>query len=195
VIPHCNIEIFITAGGKSTRMGQDKGLMLIDGKPMLQHLTDMLHQNHFAFTVIANSTDYQKFGFRMVNDLIPDKGPMGALHTAFHYATKEYVLLLGCDTPFFPADAIFRLMDKAMPNGITVASIMTKINPLHAVYHQSLKPQVSICIAKEKLKMQDIILQSSHRFVAMDDLAEKHTVGFMNMNEPNDVAIWKTQLQ
>ncbi|MFN8237282.1 MAG: molybdenum cofactor guanylyltransferase [Chitinophagales bacterium] len=189
MITRNDIEIFVTAGGKSTRMGQDKGLMIIDGKPMLLHLTDMLLQNHLTFTLIANFHAYQKFGFRMVNDLIPEKGPMGALHTAFHYANKEYVLLLGCDTPFFSAEALFRLVDRVMPNGVTVASVMTKINPLHAIYHQALQPQVSTCIAKEKLKMQEFILQSPHSIVVMDDLAEKHPEGFINMNEPNDVAI------
>ncbi len=195
MITRRDIKIFVTAGGKSTRMGQDKELMLIDGKPMLLHLTDMLQQYHLSFTLIANSPAYQQFGFGMINDLIPDKGPIGALHTAFHYSTKKHVLLLGCDTPFFPADALFRLMDRAMPNGVKVASIMNKINPLHAVYHQVLKPQVSTFIANEKLKMWEFVLQSSHWFVVMDDLAEKQPEAFINMNEPNDVAIWKAHRQ
>lgn len=195
MITHSNIEIFVTAGGKSTRMGQDKGLMLINGKPMLLHLTDMLEQNNFPFTLIANSPDYQKFGFKLINDLVANKGPMGALNTAFHYATKEYVLLLGCDTPFFPAEALFRLMDNILPYGITVASVMTKINPLHAFYHKSLSSVALNCIANEKLKMQEFILQSSHRFVMMDDLAKKNPAFFINMNKPNDVARWKDQQQ
>ena len=189
MIPHSNIEIFITAGGKSSRMGQDKGLMLIEKKPMLVHLVDMLHNNNFSFTVIANSVAYQQFDFKVVTDLIPDKGPIGALHTAFHYAQKDFVLLLGCDTPFFPVEAITRLMNEAKYGSVSVANIMTKIDPLHAVYPVSLKSKVVSCIKNNILRMQDLIFQSKYHFVEMDDLTEKYPKGFVNMNEPNDVAI------
>lgn len=195
MIPHSDIEIFITAGGRSSRMGQDKGLMMIAEKPMLVHLTDMLLINNLSFTVIANSQAYQQFGFKVVSDVIPDKGPIGALHTSFHYAQKDFVLLLGCDTPFFSIEAITRLMNEAKCGSVSVAKIMTKIDPLHAVYPVSLKRKVETCIENNQLKMQELILQFEYQVVEMNDLRVKCPEGFINMNEPNDVMKWELEQQ
>lgn len=186
-----NIDIFITAGGKSARMGQDKGMMLLEGKPMLLYLTDMLQEDGYSFTLIANREEYKKLGFQAVRDIVPDKGPMGALHTAFHYTSKQYVLLLGCDMPFLPAAAVSRMIQAIGNEQVIVAEIMTKINPLCAVYHRALKDKTASCIAENKLKMQDLVLQSNHRIVAMDDLINQYPAAFFNFNEPKDVALWK----
>jgi len=193
----CNhIEVFITAGGKSTRMGQEKGTMLLDGKPMIQHLTDMLRENGFPLTtIIANRRGYEHFGCKVAQDIVPDKGPMGALHTAFHYAEKSHVLLLSCDMPFLPAAAVGRLVHAMKNEQVTAAQIMTKINPLCAFYHCSLKQKVATCIQENKLKMQAMIVQTLYRTVTMDDLAEKFPWCFINFNEPKDLAQWKQQLQ
>ena len=190
-----DIDIFVTAGGTSSRMGQDKGLVMIEGKPMLQHLTDMLQENNLSFTLIANKPIYHKFGFKLISDLAANKGPMGALHTAFHHTQKEYVLLLGCDTPFFPVEAIQRLISSVRGNAIVVTKTLTVINPLQAIYPATGKDKVLSCIEENKLRMQEFIVQSPHLFVVMDDLAERFPANFINLNEPNDIERWKAQLQ
>ncbi|MBM3412261.1 MAG: molybdenum cofactor guanylyltransferase [Bacteroidetes bacterium] len=190
-----DIEIVVTAGGKSTRMEQDKGLMLMNGKPMLLHLTDRLQQHQFPFRIIANSPAYDQLGFNSVKDVIAHKGPMGALHTGFHYTQKQFVLLLACDSPFFPIEAIHRLINNIASNTIIVTETNSSIHPLQAIYPVTLKNKVAACISENKLKLQDLILESTHRLVAMDDLTEKYPTGFMNMNTPNDIAIWKAQPQ
>lgn len=187
------LEIFITAGGKSSRMGQDKGLVMLAEKPMLIHLTDKLRANNFPFTLIANSSEYGRFGFKTYKDLIPEKGPMGALLTAMHCSEKEYILLLGCDTPFLPIEAIKSLIRNKEKSLITISSLHQKLNPLQAIYHCSLKSKVIDCIAKNQLKMQSFILQSAHCSVGMDTLATQYPQGFINFNEPKDIIAWKTK--
>lgn len=187
------IEIFITAGGKSSRMGQDKGLMKIAGKPMILHLTDRLAENHFCFKLIANSEKYKQYGFQSIKDDIPEKGPMGALYTALHHTDKEYILLIGCDTPFIPIEAIRYLITKAKPNAITQSIIHNKTNPLLAIYHHSIKPTVIKSIQENKLKMQDLISNSENLLIKMDEIINQYPNDFFNFNEPKDIELWKTK--
>ncbi|MBS1488770.1 MAG: molybdenum cofactor guanylyltransferase [Bacteroidetes bacterium] len=188
-----DIDIFITAGGKSSRMGRDKGMMMILGKPMLYYLTDMLAEDNYPFTVIANSDEYKNSNFKVVPDIICEKGPMGALHTAFHYTKKDFVLLLGCDSPFFPAKAVNRLLANAKRKSVAVAQVGATIQPLHAVYPVSIQDKVADHIAENKLKMQKLILQSTHHFVNMDDLVQEFPASLTNINEPKDIAEIESQ--
>ncbi|MCC7050669.1 MAG: molybdenum cofactor guanylyltransferase [Bacteroidia bacterium] len=185
------IDIFITAGGKSTRMGQDKGLLSIEGKPMITHLTDRLTKHNYSFTIIANKEEYKKLGYPVINDIVVEKGPMGALHTAFNYTVKDFVLLLGCDTPFLPIEVIERLIKNVKNKSVTVAEFNSSIHPLHAIYHVSLKNKILSCTIENKLKMQDLIFQSEHCLINMDDLVQKQAANFFNLNEPKDLLKWK----
>lgn len=187
-----DIDVFITAGGKSSRMGQDKGLMKIAGKPMILHLAEMLERNHYPFTVIANDQAYHKTGFKVTGDLIPGKGPMGALFTAIHYAERSFILLLGCDHPFLPETVITRLLASAEENIITVTHFGNSIHPLQTIYPVSLKNKVDECIRNDRLKMKSLILESPHRKVETDDLALTFPEGFINFNEPKDLLRWQT---
>lgn len=188
-----DIDIFITAGGKSSRMGRDKGLIEISGKPMILHIMEMLKKNNFFFSIIANSDAYDKWSAPMVRDIIPGKGPMGALHTAFHYSDKKYILLLGCDSPFLPPAAIHRLIANTEVNFITVAKTRDTIHPLQAIYPASLKNKVQSDITRHHLKMQEFIFGSSYTEIEMDDLEEEFPNGFINFNEPKDILKWQTQ--
>lgn len=182
-----NLDIYIAAGGKSSRMGQDKGLLKINGKPMIVYIADMLQEAGLGFTVIANADEYLHLGYRVIKDVVKEKGPMGALYTAFCHTNKQYVLLLGCDTPFFPYPALKRLIENTGKNQVTVIQNHSEINPLHCSYAITLKEKVKSCIEHNKLKMQDMILQSEYQLINIDDIAVQFPNGFINMNEPQDL--------
>ncbi len=189
-MPADNVDIFITAGGKSSRMGQDKGLVHIAGKPMILHIADTLKAQHHIFKVIANSDEYKKLGLNVVPDIVCEKGPMGALYAAYYYSQNEYVMILGCDTPFIPYSALLRLINNTNTNSITVAGIHSKINPLLAVYPAYYRQEVKRRIEKNNLKMQDFIDHSNYRVIEMDDILQKFPDGFFNFNEKKDLEQW-----
>lgn len=187
-----DIATFITAGGESTRMGTNKGLMEIAGKPMVIHLADMLSENGISFKIIANRQEYGILKSDVVKDVVPEKGPMGALLTAFHYAGRKDVLLLGCDTPFFPFLAFNRLIKNARQKAITAAFFSGRINPLQAIYSYGFKDIVEQRIENNQLRMLDLIRICDHRIVDMTDIERQFPEYFINFNEPKDILKWKT---
>lgn len=185
-----NIDIYIASGGKSSRMGRDKGMIRIKGKAMVAHLADMLLQNGFECTIIANSYIYNDLDYRIIRDVCPNKGPMGALHTALTDTKSEWVMLLSCDTPFFPAEAVKRLIENCDDDEITILRVHRKLYPLQACYHKSLSTKVLSCIENDELKMRDLVESSEVRYVDMEDLVCFNPIGFANFNEPKDVEKW-----
>lgn len=182
-----NIDIFITAGGKSSRMGQDKGLMPLMGKPMICHLTDTLDQNNLSYSVIAHDPKYEELGFRVYKDILPEKGPMGALLTAFYFSRKDYVLLLGCDTPFLPGEVVRRLMFSAKPGRISISCFRKNIQPLMAVYPVSLLDDLLTYVTNDLLKMRSWVTKSKLQFIEMDDLEKSDPLMFTNFNHKKDI--------
>lgn len=189
------IKIFITAGGKSSRMGTDKGFVEIDGKPMICYLTEMLSENDYPFTIIANSAKYEQLGYRLISDVEKDKGPMGALLTALSDTSENHILILGCDTPFISAKLIKILIENTEKNTITIFQINGAFWPLLAVYPVSILDKVKFCIANNQLKLQDFIGNNRHKIIDLSLIEENLADCFLNFNCPDDIRKWKNEKQ
>ena len=84
-------SFIVLCGGKSRRMGQDKGSMSLDGKPMIIHILETI--SHFADEIVLvlrdeNQADEYKnllkdlkltnnIIFKIFTDTFKDLGPLG----------------------------------------------------------------------------------------------------------------------
>lgn len=100
---------FITAGGQSSRMGTDKAWLIIDGKPMIEHVIDALAPATDEMAIIANSPAFSKFGLEVFPDSQTGVGPLEAIRTALANSHTPRVLLVACDLPFLTTE-FFKLI-------------------------------------------------------------------------------------
>lgn len=88
-------------GGASTRMGRDKALLEVDGRPLALTVASTLRAAG-AGRVVAVGGDaagISALGIEVVPDEHPGEGPLGGLLTAFAAARTEVVVVLACDLP------------------------------------------------------------------------------------------------
>lgn len=182
-----NIEAFVLAGGKSSRMGQDKGLMLFRDKPMISYILEKIDLIYLPVKIIANNNDYIQFGYDVVKDIIKDKGPIGGLLSAFHNTEADYVFLFACDMPFISIEAMQKVIAETEYDDVTVASVQNKINPLFAIYRTTLREETSKRISDDKLKMQDFIGNMRYKEVVIDDLIVNNPTLLNNINSMYDL--------
>lgn len=168
------------AGGKSSRMGRDKGLVPLNEKPMISYLLAELEKLYINTKIIANNPGYKQFNCPVYPDIIPEKGPMGGLLTAMEHTRAKSILLLACDMPFITAAALQDLVSKADGDKIIASEFQQKINPLFSIYPSNLKEKLKKNIAGEELKMTDFILKNRHVLLSFDK--EKSTGIFQNIN-------------
>ena len=102
----------ILAGGKSSRMGEDKGLVLLNGKPMIQYVIEALKEVVSDIIIISNNASYNKFRVPVYSDIIKDKGPVGGIYTGLYHSTTELNFCISCDVPMISSDFIFWLLNK-----------------------------------------------------------------------------------
>src|ERR1041385_1796721 len=97
---------FILAGGKSSRMKEDKGLMLLNRKAIVQYVIDALKPAVKEVIIISNNEVYKQFGYQVIPDLVNDAGPMGGIFTGLSRSNTLYNFFASCDMPFITSEVI-----------------------------------------------------------------------------------------
>lgn len=129
------VSAIILAGGASSRMGQPKALLKLEGKTLLQRQTDKLRALGVEDLMISGG--FEVPGARSIADEYPQRGPLGGLHACLKAAKNERCLVLSVDAPLIPVNALAHLC-RAHKEGITALRHEGGEEPLIAVYDSGL---------------------------------------------------------
>ena len=174
----------ILAGGKSSRMNQDKGLMLLGGKPMIEHVIAVLKPIVDEIIIISNNPDYKQFGCTVYSDLIKDKGPLAGIYTGLYYSQTETNVVLSCDVPYVNGDLISFLLSKHPQHQITIPIKDNRTHQLIGVFSKSCEINFALSIEKGELKLMDTFKNLNLNVV---DANHFNADLFRNLNTPNDL--------
>ena len=110
-----NITAVILAGGRGKRLGgQDKGLLKIDSKPLIEHILEAVKPQTATVIINANRNqqEYSGYGYPVISDDMADyQGPLAGFAAALSACKTEYILTLPCDVPVIPSDLAERLTE------------------------------------------------------------------------------------
>jgi molybdopterin-guanine dinucleotide biosynthesis protein A len=134
-------EGFVLAGGRSTRMGQDKALLQLAGKTLVDLALDKLRRLPLASPPrLAGAASDLSSHAPVVPDLHPGCGPLSGMEAALASSTHSFNVFLPIDMPLLPPSFLAWMLVRAETTGavITVPRIAGELQPLCAVYHRSL---------------------------------------------------------
>ena len=171
---------YILAGGKSSRMGEDKGLKLLAGKPLIEYVIGALAPYFPTIKISADNPKYERFGYELVADSISGKGPMGGIYSALKNSPFDDVFITACDMPCISASSVNYLLQQKNKSA-TVAIYHGKIQPLFGIYNKNLIPVLEAKIAMNQLKMIEFLRETEVTFIEMDNDAV-----FLNINTLED---------
>jgi molybdopterin-guanine dinucleotide biosynthesis protein A len=97
---------YVLAGGRSSRMGQDKAMLLLDGRPLVEHAVEKLKRLCATVSILANTRALESFA-PIVPDNVSGYGPLGGIEAALRDSEYAWNLILPVDMPFLPT----RLLD------------------------------------------------------------------------------------
>ena len=90
---------YVLAGGKSSRMGRDKALLELAGKPLVLHAVVKLRRVCIDVSILGNDPALDAYA-PLVRDVHADCGPMGAMEAALLHSRYDWNLFLPVDMPF-----------------------------------------------------------------------------------------------
>ena len=150
---------FVLCGGRSSRMGRDKGLLPVDGKTLVERTAERVLAAAGSVTLIGAPERYRHLGLPVVPDLMADCGPIGGLYTALKMTRSEWTLLVACDMPGVTAEFLGELLAAAIGRRSTclVPETESGRHPLCAVYHRRGLGAVEFSIQHKRFKMHDLV--------------------------------------
>ncbi|MBI2337249.1 MAG: molybdenum cofactor guanylyltransferase [Deltaproteobacteria bacterium] len=128
----------ILAGGQSARFGSNKAFALYDGVPIIHRVLKAM-QEVFAETFLITNTPevYRHLPLPVYQDLLPQRGPMGGLVTAFSLTHKEKIFVVACDLPLLDP-ALIECILKEAQNFDAIIPVSEQEEYLMAVYSHTL---------------------------------------------------------
>lgn len=179
----------VLAGGKSTRMGQDKALLEVDGKPLLLHAVEKLKPHVRELFVIGEPRKYGHIWPDVMPDDIPGLGPLGGIVTSMGNARHDRLLVLAVDVPGVNARLLERLT-RELPEDADalVPRHNDELEPLVAAYHRRCAAAFMDHITRSQLSMQVALADVRTAFLDIkpgDDGWPEDL--FHNLNSPSDL--------
>ncbi|MFP4610827.1 MAG: molybdenum cofactor guanylyltransferase MobA [Thiohalophilus sp.] len=179
----------ILAGGLARRMGgHDKGLLEVDGRPMVLHIHAQLQPqvNHLVINANRNQDTYAALtGCEVIRDQIGDfAGPLAGMASALAHCTTPYLVAVPCDSPFVAPDLVVRLhrARRAQQADIALATEGDKLQPVFVLLSCHLLDSLRAFLEAGGRKIIDWYYQHAVVEVDFTDQAEM----FENINTPEE---------
>lgn len=180
----------VLTGGASRRMGRDKALVEVGGRPLAAGVASALREAGAGevFSVGGDVVALRALGLQALADDHPGEGPLGGLLCALRHAWHPVVVVLACDL-VAPRPEAVRLVVAALHAGQELACAVPVVNgrpeALHGAWRRSALPELEALFERGERAM--------HRAVAAVAGSEVHGVevhALADVDTPADIAAW-----
>lgn len=178
----------VLAGGKSTRMGQDKGAINYHGLPQREYLHQLL--TPFCETVyLSCRSQKQADGLTTTAPILLDKftdlGPFGAILSAFRFQPNHAWLVVACDLPLLDTPTLQYLNDNRQPSALATAFHNPATNfpePLITIWEPKSYPTLLHFLAQGYSCPRKVLINSVIHTLQLTD-----TSVLKNVNTPEEL--------
>jgi molybdopterin-guanine dinucleotide biosynthesis protein A len=200
---------YIMAGGAGSRFGEDKALVEIGGRRMLDRMIDLMRCVTPKLKIVAPRGKYTEFGIETVADRWPGEGPLGGIITALLDAAADSVqatpnqqsrvtsheesawyLIVSCDMPFLTEDWLRFLTQRAESSAAEVVLPRSAggFEPLCACWRPRAAEALRQAFERGVRKMMDGVREVKAEVLDEKDWKRFDSAGrlFWNMNTPSD---------
>ena len=136
-----NITGIILSGGKSTRMGENKSLMKLGGKTVIENAKDLMQSLFPKVILITNDpAEYEFLNIDMYEDVYLRMGPLAGIHSGLIHSTTNKNFFISCDIPFMTKQMVEYLVEYKTDKPVTIAKADGFVQQLCGMYDKSCLP-------------------------------------------------------
>ena len=184
----------ILAGGQSSRMGAEKALLSLSGKPLIAHVAARLAPQVALLAINANGNHarFAALDLPVIADRPPavaSAGPLAGIVAGLAFARDAgmgWLATAAADMPFLPRDLVSRLVAVADAETLVcLAEGKRGLEPLCALWRVAALPLLEAAEASGERSVHRIALAMSHRIARF---AHSEPDAFLNLNTPAEFA-------
>jgi molybdenum cofactor guanylyltransferase len=199
----------ILCGGRSRRMGQDKGLMSLDNELLIIHIIETLEELVDEILVVLRDENQlktykthidnyktqhpnNKSEIKLINDLEMDKGPLVGILSGLLQVKGRGAIVLPCDSPFVSHSFVNKIFKSSQENKENkFEAVVPKwpdgsLEPLHAYYFKTCIPSIQNRLLEGFLNVKSIFKIINVNYVDVNFL-DSEKISFKNLNRPEDI--------
>jgi molybdenum cofactor guanylyltransferase len=167
--------------------GQDKGLLPLIGKPLIEYILEKLpHDCPVFISANRNQGTYQQYDLPVISDEIQNyAGPLAGIASTLKYIHTPVVQIISCDSPFVDAKLIQDLADEKQRRhkALCLPTDGTRQQPLFMQFDRQLDLSLNDYLDKGGRKVLDWIAEQDNCSLDMSERKEM----FININQPDDL--------
>ncbi|WP_242205716.1 molybdenum cofactor guanylyltransferase [Aestuariivivens insulae] len=179
-----HITGIVLAGGKSTRMGTDKGLMEYNQKPFVQYCIDALKPLVSEIIIVSDHSGYDVFGYERIEDNIKNAGPLAGVYSGLKHSKTAYNLVLSCDVPLIKTAILKQLID-ASEDTIEIIQIESdnRTMPLIALYKKDCSSTFYNLLQQGEKRLQYAVNQCAVKTISLKEEEQVYTLNINTKEE------------
>lgn len=180
-----NITGIILAGGKSSRMGTDKGLLKIQHKTFIELIILAMIPLVEDILIVSNNSIYDKFGYTRLEDIIKNSGPLAGIYTGLSHTKTDYNLILSCDVPLVTTTLLYKLVTSNYKEyDLVQIESENKTMPLIALYHKRCKDTCLELLQNDERRLRLAVKQLNCKSISVDETFKNQ---IKNINTKDDL--------
>jgi molybdopterin-guanine dinucleotide biosynthesis protein A len=186
-----DVTAFILAGGKSTRMGTDKAFVDYEGRSLLERALEIARSVTSGVRIVGRRKKFAQFA-PAVEDIFPDRGPLGGIHAALRASLTDLNLMLAVDMPFVPG-AFLKYLIRRSRNSPDATAVIPRGNgrwqPLCAIYRRNFADAAEPALLAGRNRI-DLLYPEIHVRVIEEEELQREGFSpdiFGNLNTPEEL--------
>jgi len=190
-----DLSAFILAGGKSTRMGREKAFIEYEGRTLVARMLELARSVTSDVRIVGSREKFAALA-PVVEDMFPNRGPLGGIHAALRASASEFNLVLAVDMPFVTTAFLQYLIDQARAAPEATAVVPRAgggWQPLCAVYRRELADSAEEALRGERNKIDPLFKVVRTRVIDEQEMGSAGFSGgiFRNLNTPEELEAGK----
>ena len=197
-------SFILLCGGRSIRMGQDKGSMSLNGKPMIIYVLETIAAVADEIIVVLRNKDqvdkYKKIihhlksdktNIHIVTDILKDKGPLEGILTGLNNITSDKAMVVPCDSPFISENFVNKMF--IYSNESNFDAFVPKwpddnLEPLHSIYKKDIKSEILKLLKEDIRDVKSLLMELNVKYIDVNSLDDTGR-SFFNINRIDDISV------
>jgi molybdopterin-guanine dinucleotide biosynthesis protein A len=190
---------YVLAGGRSSRMGRDKALLELAGKPLIEHAVTKLRRVCAEVSILAGAegehAGLARFAL-VVHDIHPGCGPISGIEAALAHTTHDWNLILAVDVPFLPTALLDRWLGQVVDGsarGVRIAlfSVLSVPQPTLLLIHREAAAPIARAVAGGEWKLVSALEDAAQELAKADDRSFEQVLSTFQLDENLRLDEWE----
>lgn len=159
------IAAYVLAGGRSSRMGQDKATLLLGGKSLIERSVRKLRGISDEVFILGHRPDLAGLAPSLA-DLHEHCGPLGGMEAALAHSSRDWILVVPIDVPFLPLALLqswIRSVLRQTSARVALFIVDGIAQPTICLLHREVAPFLAAAVGQSRFKLYPVLEEAACR--------------------------------